>query len=434
MVPILHKKIPLMKVTFLLLLSTILLSCTSTSTPTSTFTGFSYDPPGVTDTSNKVTLEPKKRIIGAAFPKVWVSNEFESARAIDFYHVNEDTFEVIIEPENHPINNSPWYGFNIWSDEEREIHLKLRYKEGRHRYVPKLYFASHKDTLKQKINNVTYEDSTGSSSFKLALKKWPHQISAHFLDGIRFSDLLNERTWIRHSFIHVDTVGYSHQKRPIIELTVSEASSITNKGILALLSRQHPPEVPGYKVYQAFFKTLISDSELAKTFRKYFVVKAYPIINPDGVVNGHWRHNVGGVDLNRDWINFNQPETRAVRDALLRTISQNKDWNMYYGIDFHSTSKNIFYPILQDIKTFPDNISQRWFPTINEANPELRFVSEEFDTTSPIAKNWIYRAFGSDALTFEVYDELSPDQIQHLGTSAAQSLMEFLIEEWKNQN
>ncbi len=430
MVPILHKKNLLMKVKSLFLISSLIVSCTSTSK----FTGFSYDPPGVTDTSNKVTLEQKKRTIGAGFPKVWVSNEFESARAIDFYHVNEDTFEVAIEPENHPINNSPWYGFNIWSDEDREIYLKLRYKEGRHRYVPKLYFASPEDTLKQTINNVSYDDSTGSSSFKLALKKRPYQISAHFLDGIRFSDLQNELTWINNSFIRVDTVGYSHQKRPIIELTVNEASSVTNKGILALLSRQHPPEVSGYKAYQAFFKTLISDSELATTFRKYFVVKAYPIINPDGVVNGHWRHNVGGVDLNRDWINFNQPETRAVRDALLRTMVLNKNWNMYYGIDFHSTNENIFYPILQDIKTFPDNISQRWFPTINEANPELNFVLEEFDTTSPIAKNWIYRAFGSDALTFEVYDELSPEQIQRLGTSAAQSLMELLIKEWKNKN
>lgn len=61
---------------------------------------------------------------------------------------------------------------------------------------------------------------------------------------------------------------------------------------------------------------MIGDSELAMEFRKHFVIKAFPMLNPDGVVNGHWRHNAMGVDLNRDWQNFNQPETRAVRDAL----------------------------------------------------------------------------------------------------------------------
>lgn len=109
---------------------------------------------------------------------------------------------------------------------------------------------------------------------------------------------------------------------------------------------------------------------------------------------------------------------------------------MYYGIDFHSTNENIFYPILDEIKTSPDNLTQRWYRIVDEVNPTLNFVSEEFDTSSPISKNWFYHTFGSDALTFEVHDELSLDEIQKLGVNSANSLMELLIEEWKiiNQN
>ena len=32
-----------------------------------------------------------------------------------------------------------------------------------------------------------------------------------------------------------------------------------------------------------------------------FRVLAFPLMNPDGVDLGHWRHNAGGIDLNRDW-------------------------------------------------------------------------------------------------------------------------------------
>ena len=41
-----------------------------------------------------------------------------------------------------------------------------------------------------------------------------------------------------------------------------------------------------------------------------------PLANPDGVEQGHWRHNAQGVDLNRDWDRFQQPETRALRDEF----------------------------------------------------------------------------------------------------------------------
>ncbi len=37
-----------------------------------------------------------------------------------------------------------------------------------------------------------------------------------------------------------------------------------------------------------------------------------PLLNPDGMALGHWRHNLGSVDLNRDWGIFGQPETTAV--------------------------------------------------------------------------------------------------------------------------
>lgn len=47
-------------------------------------------------------------------------------------------------------------------------------------------------------------------------------------------------------------------------------------------------------------------------------------MNPDGVDNGHWRHYAGGIDLNRDWANFNRPETRAVKTFMENKIKETR--------------------------------------------------------------------------------------------------------------
>lgn len=414
---------------FIAVISLLLVSCKSSSK----FTGFSYDPPGVTNTSDKITTPQKRRIIGAGTPKIWVSNEFESARLTDFYQINETTFEVLIQPENAPINNSAWYAFQIWTNEPRAVYIRLNYKSGKHRYIPKIVSQQGSTTYSHNMDSLSYDTTDGVVFFPLYISETPQVVSAHFLQDIKYSDLITETRMDLPSFVSVDTIGYSKQNRAILELTADESEVEEKTGVLILLSRQHPPEVSGYRAYQAFWDELTSGSELAQEFRKRFIIKAYPIINPDGVVNGHWRHNVNGIDLNRDWVNFNQPETRAVRDALL-TLKEDEDKTVYYGIDFHSTNENILYPINEEIITSPDNITQRWGVFIKEDNPDLNFVSEEFDTSSPISKNWLFNTFGSDAVTFEVEDELDVSETEILGQNAAQSLMRLLIEEWNSQN
>lgn len=413
------------KVKLFLLVPIICISCKSPEK----FSGFSYDPPGVTNTTGKYIEPQKQRIIGVNSPKIWVSNEFESARLNDFYQVDSTTYEAFIRPENAPINNSPWYAFQIWSDSAQTITLRISYKGGKHRYVPKITTYIEGEIDLETIDSVRSYGMEGSVEFELDIGPYKKTVSAHRISGIRYSDLLKSFNWLNSAFVNVDTVGFSNQKRALFKIEIDETDSSQPSGVLVLLSRQHPPEVSGYLTYSYFMETLMDSSALSRNFRKHFIVQSFPLINPDGVYNGHWRHNAAGIDLNRDWENFNQPETKAVRDALLPILEDSLK-KVFYGIDFHSTNENIFYPIKEDIVTFPDNLTQRWFPYVTDENPELMFIDEEFDTNSPISKNWIFKTFGADALTFEVDDELSRDQIQQLGTSAARSLMKLLLEEW----
>lgn len=415
---------------WVIIVSLLVVSCKSTGE----FTGFSYDPPDVTNTNDKeITFQPR-RVIGVDSPKVWVSNEFEGARVSDFYALNDSVFEVYIEPENYPINNSPWFAFKIWSDDVRMAEIRLRYKEANHRYIPKVSSWVQNDSSWQEQMElpVEYDSVNGTASFHMLLAEDPIIISGQPLNTT--SDLkptLHQRGILGKDFTEIKKAGDSKLGRPIWELEITEVQGQEKAPVLAIISRQHPPEVTGFLASLFFLEELSSETELAKEFRSTFVVRAFPMLNPDGVDLGHWRHNAGGVDLNRDWENFNQPETKVVREAL-SGIKDEETREMFYAIDFHSTNENIFYPIDEEVKTDPDNFTQEWVQQIIEDNPETTFSIEEFDTSSPIAKNWFYHTFGIDAVTYEVDDQIEEHKLEQVSRSAARSLMVLLLEKWEN--
>lgn len=420
---------------FVLLLCSLLIlliSCKSTEE----FSGFSYDPPDVTNTTDKELSPQYKRVIGAGSPTVWVSNMFEGARLNDFYSKNDSLFEVYIRPENAPINNSPWYAFKIWSDTLRSAKIRIKYQDAIHRYVPKLHSPDNTGSVTlNDYKEIEFEiDSTdGSAVFELNLSKEPLYVSAQPLQTTsNLKAELESRNIIGHDFVKYKSVGLSKKGRPLLELEITEVAPDQKAPVLAILGRQHPPEVTGYLASLSFLEELTSDTELAKKFRNTFVVKAFPMINPDGVDLGHWRHNAGGIDLNRDWENFNQPETRVVRDAL-SWMKNHERRILFYAIDFHSTNENIFYPINEEVKTTPDNITQQWLPKIMQENADIEFTVEEFDTSSPIAKNWFYHTFGIDAVTYEVDDRLETEKLDKVSRSAARLLMRLLLDEWNHK-
>lgn len=390
------------------------------------FTGFSYDPEGVTITTDKPIHPQHKRTIGIAADGVWVTNEYEGARLNDFFKLNDTLYQVTIEPENHPINNSPWYSFKIKSDREKTIWIKLTYIYGTHRYYPKLSHDGHKW---HPINTERYYVDTAEGVAYLQLDLSPQYlwVSAQELytptDFYQWADSLSLLPYISQY-----TAGYSHQHRPIQRLTITEENKKEKKGVLIIIGRQHPPEVTGYMACMAFIEELASDTELAHRFRQEFEVIAYPFMNPDGAAGGHWRHNAGGVDLNRDWINFNQPETRAVRNDLLKLLRNNPYNRAYYGIDFHSTDHNVFFPINRDVKTFPEDFTYHWIATLKEKMPEYNLAVKPFPTEGPIAKNWMYHAFGIDALTYEVADYADRQEIKDVAQISAKIIMKQLLE------
>ncbi len=412
----------------LFLLALLATSCSSSEK----FSGFSYDPEGATITTDKEITPQHERTIGISTDGVWLSNEFPGARMNDFYKLNDSLYQVVLEPENHPVNNSPWYAFKVWADTAKTISLKLLYRHGDHRYFPEI---SYDGSRWMPMDSTSFAEDTldGTATLRLNLSEDPLWVSAQELltvdDYAAWADSLSKKPFIKQ-----DTAGYSHQDRPVKRLVINEIENTSEPhGVLLITGRLHPPEVTGALASLHFIEELSSDTELAKEFRTRFEVLAYPLANPDGVQNGHWRHNAAGVDLNRDWIAFNQPETRAIRDDILQHVRADSLKKVYYGIDFHSTNENIFYPINREIETFPEDFTYIWVDSLKAEFPETEFSVEPFDTSSPIAKNWIYRTFGADAVTYEVNDAEDRDKIESIARTSARLVMQHLLKEMENR-
>lgn len=410
---------------FLLFLLIVLQSCKSSEE----FSGYSYDPEGVTNTTDKEIELQHKRTIGIAEDGIWISNEFDGARLSDFYQFDNSRYRAVIEPEDHPVNNSSWYSFKIHSDSPKTIDLQLFYKHGKHRYLPEL--STDGKQWKTIDPSDIQIDTAGTATLSLDLDEDTLWVSAQEL--LLYDDMVQWMDSIRTSTsTQIDTVGYSHQQRPVTKMTIGETSKKQTQGILIITGRQHPPEVTGGLASQVFIEALTADTELANNFRQKFEIWAYPLVNPDGVVGGHWRYNGAGIDLNRDWENFNQPESRAIRDDLL-PLTKDPDRRVYYGIDFHSTNENIFYPINRDISTFPEDFTYRWIEILQGEFPATSFNVEPFDTNSPIAKNWIYHTFGADAVTYEVDDRADRQKLKEVSYQAAQIVMRQLLDEMEKK-
>ncbi len=67
---------------------------------------------------------------------------------------------------------------------------------------------------------------------------------------------------------------------------------ITNKPTVFLTARVHPGETPASYVLNGILNFILNEkSEQAKILRDRFVFKVIPILNPDGVYRGYYRHD-----------------------------------------------------------------------------------------------------------------------------------------------
>lgn len=389
----------------------------------------------IVSTEAKPIQKQWKGIYSFDEPKLYFTNNFEGGRLNGIIRSNDSTYTALITSENTPINPSPWYAFKVWSVKERTIDLVLTYQDGaKHRYYPKL---SNDGRNWLAINSLSYtEYDKGEADFgmnslpvtvrlKLKVSKDTLWVAAQELQTSSHvkkwaQDLSNKRT-ITHSVF-----GKSREGRDMQLLTIGKTK---NKKMLMVISRQHPPEVTGYLAMKSFVETIASDTKLARRFRRKYTTYVVPLMNPDGVDNGHWRHNTGGVDLNRDWAQFNHPETTAVKELMEERVAKTKG-TFYFGIDFHSTWDDIYYTLDEKFKGNMPGLVPDWLDAIKAElggyDPNIR-PSDQLQPTT-VSRNHFFVAHGAESLIFEIGDKTPRNFIKEKGRISAEKLMLLLLE------
>lgn len=379
-----------------------------------------YDPKGATDTQDRAVEYQIKQTFRMDKGRVSFSNEFAGARLNQVEQTGKNEFRLAILPENEPINKSPWYAFKAWSQKDQRITVTLDYKDFSHRYVPKTSVDGSTWTPIE-AGQVSLDTTTGSLTFPLSLSNQPLWVSAQELLP---SDSVYawEQKMIRdHAGVMVN-LGYSKLGKPI---NLTNFGNLGSRYWVFVMGRQHPPEVSGYLASQAFIETILDDTELANEFRKYFRIAMAPMLNPDGVDNGHWRQSAGGVDLNRDWAAFNQPETRMVRDYLMKSIAEGV--RIDFAIDFHSTDTDMYYIFTDDMQTHRQGFTGLWLNLIKQKIPGYEPDTEATDMESPSAKYFFFTELRSEFVTFEVGDETPREEVRQRAQAGAEAMMELLM-------
>lgn len=338
---------------------------------------------------------------------------------------------LTIEPEDAPpINPSPWYGFHVrpkQAGEEGTLVVTLRYTVSRHRYWPKVSGDGAQWERLPERHWLAHEDGRAT----MELKPGPEGlfVSAQELLGLEFYEAWRREMSERYEGLSWEVIGNSEENRPLFATqTEPDAPSY-----LLLIGRQHPPEVPGALMFASFAEALLADRARACadpgsarcSFYGQHNLVLIPNLNPDGVARGHWRHNMQGVDLNRDWGRFEQAETRAVKE-LVDGLEENGK-AIAVMLDFHGTWRNVFYvPTLEDA-TRPPALTSRWLRLARASGSAYPFeTAPRASENTAIAKNYFYRRFGIPAITVETGDDTDRKEIAATGRVLAESLVTVL--------
>lgn len=361
---------------------------------------------------------------------IYLSNNFDGARLNGVALTAPNEVTVLITPENTPINESPWYAFKIWSETPKQVQLKITYPNGvTHRYYPKISMDGRNWHAVDSANYhtgqeyVKQQESPKFCTIDLPISKDTTWIAAQEI--ITSTDI---NKWAKQlaskPFVLLEQLGKSKNGRTIDLLQIGNPES---RKLILVLSRQHPPEVTGWLAMKAFVERLCAEDDSGNLFRNEYCTFVVPCLNPDGVDNGHWRHSAAGIDLNRDWEAFNQPETQAIRKFMqAKVLKGNK---FYFSIDFHSTFQDIYYTMAPELRgNMPGlvpKVIQAMANDIPGYDPNIR--PNKIDAIKINSTVSIFHAFHAEAVTYEVGDNTPRELIKTKGELTAKNLMQIML-------
>jgi hypothetical protein len=328
---------------------------------------------------------------------------------------------IVVSVDHEPtfvegINPSPWFAFKVTGESPREATITLDYTDYNHRYAP---WIKREGAAWEKLNEASL---TLNERKTRAILEVPVTAGGTYVAGQPISSAADNVGWTRNALagrgFSETKYGTSREGRELIGFVGGGGIDV-----IVALTRQHPPETSGQEAWRGFVERLMTRNDAkANAFRSRHRIILAPMPNPDGVDGGNWRLNDGGVDLNRDWGQFTQPETKALADWI---VQQAGDRRVVSMMDFHSTDRTVIYaPPLESASStinFLPALKQA-FDTRLKTPPEWSYSHNASGGTS---KGWALEKLKAPGLTVELWDQISAEDARALGATAADALIDY---------
>ena len=145
--------------------------------------------------------------------------------------------------------------------------------------------------------------------------------------------------------VNIDLASSEHCNCNEEQLSRSPHRSKKYKPVVVVSSRVHPGETVSSFMCEGLIQYLLSDSPSAIQLRERCVFIIVPMLNVDGVINGFYRTNLTGTDLNRCWdkpSELHHPTVFSLKSILSDLQKRDRIIN-YFDFHGHSHKKGIFF-------------------------------------------------------------------------------------------
>jgi hypothetical protein len=352
-----------------------------------------------------------------------IDARFDGGRVDHCEFTAESSVELTFRAEDFRVEDAfAWFAFRIAARDSREFDIKMHFPDSYARYWPKLS-RDGDSWIRASEENVERSEVGKSMTLRIPVDETGTWVSAQELLTQDYYD-----DWITqlgaHFELQTSVIGRSNEDRPM-----HLVRSTDKPEAIVLLWRQHPAEVPGAIAMREFVDVVLGSSELAREFRSRYMLLILPLLNPDGVANGHARHNAGLTDINRDWGPFTQPETQSVA-AVLDEL-QERGITPRLMLDFHATKMSptmIFYTQMPEDDTSPSLFATDWMSQVDDRIDDFEFTHDPrppsgLDNT----KNYFFSRFGVPAITYEIGDEADRQAIYKYTPVYAEEMMRVML-------
>jgi cytosolic carboxypeptidase protein 1 len=168
---------------------------------------------------------------------------------------------------------------------------------------------------------------------------------------------------------------------------------LTNRRYVFMTARVHPGESNSSHIMTGLIQFLQSTDPVAVQLRNKCVFKIIPMLNPDGVVNGHGRCSLAGDDLNRQWTVPSRVYSPTIFWAKLMVRTMTKLGRTPFlacDIHGHSRKKNIFLIGCENVTTTTNTNNSNVDDTtihIEKRFETLLSTHSQLFTTTPTSKH-----------------------------------------------